>query len=152
MKALLGAFNQEKALVGAFSAIVQLHRLIVYSTKKDKALHQFLLAMTGISLTLSESSHTTEPVLCLLAPQQPMGAGTTGRWTNGGPGRGHVTKRHAQRHALPLYMRQYLPLSLCVVNLIFSWQLSSWVCVVINLLILCCSERLLVQRSLVSLS
>ena len=32
MKALAGAFNQEKALVGAFSVIVQLHRLIVYST------------------------------------------------------------------------------------------------------------------------
>ena len=30
MKALLGAFNQEKALVGTFSVIVQLHRLIVY--------------------------------------------------------------------------------------------------------------------------
>ena len=26
------AFNQEKALVGAFAVIVQLHRLIVYST------------------------------------------------------------------------------------------------------------------------
>ena len=32
MKAQVGAFNQEKALVGAFSVIVQLHRLIVYST------------------------------------------------------------------------------------------------------------------------
>ena len=31
MKALVGAFNQEKALVGAFSVIVQLHRLIVYT-------------------------------------------------------------------------------------------------------------------------
>ena len=28
MKALVGALNQEKALVGAFSVIVQLHRLI----------------------------------------------------------------------------------------------------------------------------
>ena len=28
MKALVGAFNQEKALVGAFSVIVQLHRWI----------------------------------------------------------------------------------------------------------------------------
>ena len=28
VKALVGAFNQEKALVGAFSVIVQLHRLI----------------------------------------------------------------------------------------------------------------------------
>ena len=33
MKALVGAFNQEKALVGAFSVIVPLHRLIGYSTK-----------------------------------------------------------------------------------------------------------------------
>ena len=33
MKALVGTFNQEKALVGAFSVIVQLHRLIVYSTR-----------------------------------------------------------------------------------------------------------------------
>ena len=32
MKALVGTFNQEKALVGAFSVIVQHHRLIVYST------------------------------------------------------------------------------------------------------------------------
>ena len=31
MKALVGAFNQEKALVGAFSVIVQLRRFIVYS-------------------------------------------------------------------------------------------------------------------------
>ena len=29
MKALVGAFNKEKALVGAFSVIVQLHRWIV---------------------------------------------------------------------------------------------------------------------------
>ena len=29
MNALVGAFNQEKALVGAFSVIVQLHRWIV---------------------------------------------------------------------------------------------------------------------------
>ena len=28
VKALVGAYNQEKALVGAFSVIVQLHRLI----------------------------------------------------------------------------------------------------------------------------
>ena len=32
MKALVGAFIQEKALIGAFSVIVQLQRLIVYST------------------------------------------------------------------------------------------------------------------------
>ena len=32
MKAVVAAFNQEKALVGAFSVIVQRRRLIVYST------------------------------------------------------------------------------------------------------------------------
>ena len=36
MKAVVAAFNQEKALVGAFSVIVQLHRLIVYSTRNVK--------------------------------------------------------------------------------------------------------------------
>ena len=33
VKALVEAFNQEKALVGTFSVIVQLHRLIVYGTR-----------------------------------------------------------------------------------------------------------------------
>ena len=32
MKAVVATFDQEKALVGAFSVIVQLHRLIFYST------------------------------------------------------------------------------------------------------------------------
>ena len=38
MKAVVAAFNQEKAPVGvgAFSVIVQLHRLIVYSTSYDQ--------------------------------------------------------------------------------------------------------------------
>ena len=31
VKAVVATFNQEKALVGAFSVIVQLHRLIVYT-------------------------------------------------------------------------------------------------------------------------
>ena len=35
MKAVVAAFNQEKALVGAISVIVQLHRLIVCSTNPD---------------------------------------------------------------------------------------------------------------------
>ena len=33
MKAVVAAFNQEKALVGAFAVIVQLHRLIVYTAQ-----------------------------------------------------------------------------------------------------------------------
>ena len=35
VKAVVAAFNQEKALVGAFSVIVQLHRLVVCSTTHD---------------------------------------------------------------------------------------------------------------------
>ena len=39
MKALVGGFNQDKALVGAFSVLVQFHRLIVYSTSAGAHLH-----------------------------------------------------------------------------------------------------------------
>ena len=35
VKAVVAAFNQEMALVAAFSVIVQLHRFIVYSTNID---------------------------------------------------------------------------------------------------------------------
>ena len=35
VKAVVAAFNQAEALVGAFSMIVQLHRLIVYTTTPD---------------------------------------------------------------------------------------------------------------------
>ena len=47
MKAVVAAFNQEKALVGAFSVIVQLHRLIVYSTNCFRSL-TYLLSPTRI--------------------------------------------------------------------------------------------------------
>ena len=45
MKAVVATFNQEKALVGAFSVIVQLHRLIGYNTSPDGGhpLHVLLL-------------------------------------------------------------------------------------------------------------
>ena len=36
MKAVVAAFNQEKALVGAFSVIVQLCRLIVYTALPEE--------------------------------------------------------------------------------------------------------------------
>ena len=48
MKALVGAFNQEKALVGAFSVIVQLHGLIVYNTDQEGA------ADVGVEVALYE--------------------------------------------------------------------------------------------------
>ena len=38
---LVDAFNQEKALVGAFSVIVELHRLIIFSTTSDTCLKYF---------------------------------------------------------------------------------------------------------------
>ena len=57
MKALVGAFNQEKALVGAFSVIVQLHRLIdlrhyklfmtvVLSPRVDRVKNDLKLSLT----------------------------------------------------------------------------------------------------------
>ena len=50
MKAVVAAFNQEKALVGAFSVTVQLHRLIVYSTSDDslaRFLALFVIVLDG---------------------------------------------------------------------------------------------------------
>ena len=38
MKVVIAAFNQEKALVWAFSVFVKLHRLIVYSTNRHVTL------------------------------------------------------------------------------------------------------------------
>ena len=38
MKALVGTINQEKALVGAFCVIVQLHRLIVCNSSRSTSL------------------------------------------------------------------------------------------------------------------
>ena len=42
VKALIGAFNQEKALVGAFSMIVQFHRLI-------DLLHWFFIKVLNVT-------------------------------------------------------------------------------------------------------
>ena len=58
MKALIGAFNQGKGLVGAFSVIVQLHRLIVYSTAHHCSIGCILI--------------TSRPVCCLLLLPAPL--------------------------------------------------------------------------------
>ena len=55
MKALVGAFNQEKALVGVFSVIVQHHRLTVCSTTLTR-LHALLLRCVRIRSFLSAAS------------------------------------------------------------------------------------------------
>ena len=49
VKAVVAAsFNQEKALVGAFSVIVQLHRLIVYSTNQEPPRRYQIRTQPGI--------------------------------------------------------------------------------------------------------
>ena len=48
VKGLVGALNQEKALVGAFSLIVQLRRLIVCSTNHDTPLGSVILTLTRL--------------------------------------------------------------------------------------------------------
>ena len=53
MKVVVATFNQEKALVGAFSVIIQLHWLIVYSTDCFRSLTYLLSPpriMRGIQL------------------------------------------------------------------------------------------------------
>ena len=63
MKAVVATFNQEKALVGAFSVIVQLHRSIVYTA----------LAKMALCKTLSQSAQCTITVspVSQLALQEP---------------------------------------------------------------------------------
>ena len=51
MKALVGSVNQEKALLGAFSVIVQLHRLIVYTA---------LLVMRDLGWSGAECPHQAQ--------------------------------------------------------------------------------------------
>ena len=52
MKVLVCTFNQEKALVGAFSVIVQLHRLIVYTALVARRL--------GAGVVSQHSHHNTQ--------------------------------------------------------------------------------------------
>ena len=53
MKALVGAFNQEKA----FSVIVQLHRLIVYSTRDNS---EYNISSMLLSVGNEDSGSDTE--------------------------------------------------------------------------------------------
>ena len=72
MKALVGAFNQEKALVGAFSVIVQLHRLI---DLRHYIIHHIILAPSIVCIlyplpTYSLSSHLSIlPSYCTMWPR-----------------------------------------------------------------------------------
>ena len=80
MKALLGAFNQEKALVGAFSVIVQFHRLIVYSNiqhrtafflpllSRMKAMKSLISLEEFKGLSEEDMVKEVEKVLPLLSP------------------------------------------------------------------------------------
>ena len=52
MKAVIAAFTQEKALVGAFSVIVQLHRLIVYT-----ALVVMMMMMMSAQVMMRNHQH-----------------------------------------------------------------------------------------------
>ena len=63
MKVVVAAFNQEKALVGAFSVIVQLHRLIVYSTRHISGEHD-----TDHSMNQKPEPPLQAAVHCALSP------------------------------------------------------------------------------------
>ena len=53
MKVLVGSFNQAEALVGAFSVIVQLRRLIVFSNIKHTNIHQANAKQTQLAAASS---------------------------------------------------------------------------------------------------
>ena len=64
MKAVVAAFNQEKALVGAFSVIVQLHRLIVYSTillLLCSAVHRLVIRQMALMWQMICNCRTSTP-------------------------------------------------------------------------------------------
>ena len=49
---IIGAFNQEKALVGAFSVIVQLRRLIVYTALVRNVYNLTIWAQQRVIITM----------------------------------------------------------------------------------------------------
>ena len=55
VKAVVAAFNQEKALEGTFSVIVQLHRLIVYTAPSNTAIYFVILAATNSQANILSS-------------------------------------------------------------------------------------------------
>ena len=92
VKALVGAFNHEKALLGTFSVFVKLQASF-------PGLHGVRVTMRGdmngdglcVSLALAPASIPAR-VLASGAPAQP---GTTGQWAAAAPGPGHrTTNRH----------------------------------------------------------
>ena len=57
MKVVVAPFNQEKALVGAFSVIVQLHRLIVYTALvRTATFNEFEVKLVTKRLTVAAKS------------------------------------------------------------------------------------------------
>ena len=60
MKAVVATFNQEKALVRASSVIIQLHRLIVYSTNQDQQHRDVAAAWAGAGDPSVSQLHQTD--------------------------------------------------------------------------------------------
>ena len=69
MKALVGAFNQEKALVGAFSVIVQLHRLIDLQHYSEEG-GKLVKSVAGVEALRAELESSQQLVASLRAEVQ----------------------------------------------------------------------------------
>ena len=79
MKALVGAFNQEKALVGAFSMIVKTDCGTdgsFYSTSQDQTLRQQEENCTETDFSSVMSSQATVGRVRVAGPQSMLGLGT----------------------------------------------------------------------------
>ena len=80
MKALVGAFNQEKALVGAFSVIVQLHRLIVYTASILYPLSSGQISRCHTSVITGDRTH--QPRCCSSSITDARAGSYRYQWTN----------------------------------------------------------------------
>ena len=69
MKVVVSSFNQEKALVGAFFMIVELHRLIVTSTSHVIPAAVRNLYLLIISSTFADINRSSGPEVALLHQQ-----------------------------------------------------------------------------------
>ena len=92
MKALLRAFNQEKALVGAFSVIVKTDGSFAALVTTE------LCCYTTLALTCAQQQQLDDPPLpAELPPQLPVNAPAAGRRLVHRQARAHRATQHWQR-------------------------------------------------------
>ena len=82
MKALVGAFNQEKALVGAFSVIVKTY------CETDGSFYSTSVDQSQLTLTVDQGDHIPSTLMAALTPGARLAASSSkgGSSITGAPG------------------------------------------------------------------